>query len=196
MTGHIAGLEEYLAANYGKSVFDTEAGSGRNWMLHTHGNLVDQGVISENLKFDICFIPQGRPPKVIPKVVIKLLYPSSFSDAVSKLLKTEERVKAMRLEPIIKPTHRNHVKNKTLFPLMKDRSVLFFTLLEGEVLKGIIQHFSRYEITLSMKGEVPVTILRHSIYDLRDKRGRCLLKSFQDIHRDWEKSPLFSRHDV
>ena len=59
------------------------------------------------------------------------------------------------------------------------------------MVKGIIADFSRYEITLNLKGGTPVTILRHAIYDLRDKRGRCYLKTFQETHRDWEKSPLF-----
>jgi hypothetical protein len=44
---------------------------------------------------------------------------------------------------------------------------------------------------VSLKGGFPVTILRHSIYDLRNKKGRCFLKSFQEEHRDWEKSHLF-----
>ena len=74
---------------------------------------------------------------------------------------------------------------------MKDKEVVFFTLLEGEIIRGLITGFSRYEITMSLKNGNPVTILRHSIYDLRNKKGRCFLKKFQEEHRDWEKSPLF-----
>jgi sRNA-binding regulator protein Hfq len=74
---------------------------------------------------------------------------------------------------------------------MKDREVVIFTLLEGEVIKGIITAFSRYEITVHLKGGVLVTILRHSVYDLRNKRQRCFLKSFQERHRDWEKNDLY-----
>jgi sRNA-binding regulator protein Hfq len=59
---------------------------------------------------------------------------------------------------------------------MEQRQVLFFTLLEGEVLRGAISGFSRYEITLSMKGELPLTILQHAVYDLRDKNGRGYIK--------------------
>ena len=67
-------------------------------------------------------------------------------------------------------------------------------MLEGEIIKGIVTDFSRYDVTVSMKGGLPVTILRHSIYDLRNKKGRSFLKAFQEEHRDWEKSPLFE-HD-
>jgi hypothetical protein len=71
------------------------------------------------------------------------------------------------------------------------REVVFFTLLEGEIIRGIISAFNRYDITVLLKGGTPLTILRHSIYDLRNKKGRCLLKSIQEKHRDWEKSDLF-----
>jgi hypothetical protein len=97
----------------------------------------------------------------------------------------------MGLEPIISPKKRYHIKNKSIFPLMKERAVLFFTLIEGEIIKGIVAGFSRYEITVNLKGGIPVTILRHGIYDLRNKKGRCFLKSFQETNRDWEKNPLF-----
>ncbi len=74
---------------------------------------------------------------------------------------------------------------------MKAREVLFFTLMEGEKIKGILGGFSRYEITVNLKGGFPVYLLRHAVYDLRDKKGRCFLKSFQESRRDWEKSDLF-----
>lgn len=59
---------------------------------------------------------------------------------------------------------------------------------EGEVLRGLVSAFSRYEITVDLKGGIPVVLLRHAVYDLRDKAGRCLLKSVQDARRDWQKS--------
>jgi hypothetical protein len=100
-------------------------------------------------------------------------------------------VQALGLEPIYAPAERYIVKNKTLFPLMKEREVVFCTLLEGEVIRGIIADFSRYDLTIHAKGGLPIVILRHSIYDLRNKQGRCLLKSFQDQHKDWQKTALF-----
>ena len=103
----------------------------------------------------------------------------------------DKKIKELKLDSILSPRERYHIKNKSLFPLMHEREVVFFTLLEGEMLRGIICDFSRYEITLKLKGGTPVTILRHAIYDLRDKKGRCFLKSFQETRRDWEKSSLY-----
>ena len=74
---------------------------------------------------------------------------------------------------------------------MHEKRVVFFTLLEGEIIRGIIAEFSRYDITVKLKGGLPVTILRHAVYDLSNKEGRCFLKTFQEIKRDWEKSSLY-----
>ena len=116
-----------------------------------------------NLIHDLQVDVGGEVPEDLPKLHVKLLYPAA----------------------------RHHVKNKSLFVLMQDREVVFFTLLEGEVIRGVISAFSRYDITVNLKGGLPVVLLRHSIYDLRDKQGRYYLKSFQDIHRDWQKSEYF-----
>lgn len=129
--------------------------------------------------------------RALPKVEMKLFYLAYLAESVRPMIKIDKKIQALGLDPIFSPQKRYFVKNKSLFPLMKDQEVVFFTLLEGEIIRGIITGFSRYEITASMKTGDPVTILRHSIYDLRNKKGRCFLKSFQEEHRDWEKNRLF-----
>ena len=59
------------------------------------------------------------------------------------------------------------------------------------VIRGLIADFSRFEMIIHAKGGLPIVIIRHSIYDLRNKKGRCMLRSFQEEHRDWQKSALF-----
>ena len=122
---------------------------------------------------------------------MKIFYPLDISEKLRPLIKTDPKVLKLSLEPIIAPGLRRHIKNKSLFPLMKERKVVIFTLLEGEVIKGLITGFSRYEITCSLKGGLPVSILRHAVYDLRDKKGRSFLKSFQGTRKDWKKSSLY-----
>jgi sRNA-binding regulator protein Hfq len=189
--GHLEGLDEYLARNYEVSVFDTAMTSGKPWALHLHGRRVLRGVVMENRKWEISLDIPGKGKEELQKIQVNYLYPDAASAAVKPLIKVDKKVESMNLEPILAPRRRYFVKNKSLFPLMKEKEVLLFTLLDGEVLRGIVSDFSRYDVTLSMKGGVLVTLLRHSIYDLRNKKGRCFLKSFQDSHRDWEKSSLY-----
>jgi hypothetical protein len=189
--GYLSGFQEYLDETYNISVFDQALDSKQPWELHIHNHRIIKARIIENLKYDAKVSVDGADDEVLAKTDIKLIYPEDLAESVKPLLKTDKKVRDLGLEPIIPPRKRYHIKNKSLFPLMKEKIVLFFTLLEGEIVRGVVAGFSRYEITANLKGGIPVTILRHSIYDLRDKKGRCYLKSFQETHRDWEKSPLF-----
>ena len=189
--GQLSGLKEYIDELYNISIFDQALASNQLWELHLHNHRIIKAKITKNLRYDLKIIIHGAGDKEMPKTDVKLIYPEDRAETVKPLIKSDEKVRGLGLEPIISPGNRHHIKNKSLFPLMKEKPVLFFTLLEGEVVKGIVAGFSRYEITVSLKGGIPVTILRHSIYDLREKKGRCLLKSFQETRRDWEKSPLF-----
>jgi sRNA-binding regulator protein Hfq len=189
--GQIEGLSEYLAQNYEVSVFDTAMASGKPWELHLHGHRTIRAIVLENRKWDVTADVIGQEREEIQKIQVKYLYPAEASDSIKPMVKMDKNVESLKLEPLFNPRKRYFVKNKSLYPLMKEKEVVLFTLIEGEVLRGIITDFSRYDVALSLKGGIPVTILRHSIYDVRNKRGRCFLKSFQDEHRDWEKSPLY-----
>jgi hypothetical protein len=189
--GDLLGLQDYLKESYEKSIFEQAKDSGQPWEFHIHGGRIIRGKILENPTYDLKMDIEGNGEQVLPKVEVKLVYPVNLSESVGPLIKTDEGVRALGLGPILAPRMRNFVKNKSIYPLMKDKEVVFFTLLEGEIIRGLITGFSRYEITMSLKNGNPVTILRHSIYDLRNKKGRCFLKKFQEEHRDWEKSPLF-----
>lgn len=189
--GHLAGLKEYLDAGYACSVFTQAMQAQTAWVFHLHGQrtvqvrVVDDGIYE--LQADI----DGVGRETLKKIDIKLAYPVALAATVPKLIKVDRKVAALGLQPLVSTKDRRFVKNKSLFPLRQTRQVVFFTLLEGEMIRGVIADFSKYDVTVHLKGGVPVVILRHSIYDLRDKQGRCFLKTFQDEHKDWQKSPLF-----
>lgn len=189
--GYLKGLQEYLNKNYALSCFDLFVESGQNLAFHLHDQKVLRAKILENLTYDLRCETEGGKEEILQKVHVKMLYSLDLSDRVQPLIKTDKKVKDLALAPIFSPRRRYFIKNKSLFTLMMEKEVLFFTLLEGEVLKGIIADFNRYEITLHLKGGLPVTVLRHSLYDVRNKKGRCYMKSRQEELRDWEKSPLF-----
>lgn len=189
--GHLSGFQEYLKEAYGTSVFDQARESGAPWEFRLHGHRIIRAEIHKNLIYDLKIKSADTQESVLSKTDVKFFYPLEISKKIRPLLKTDKQVVKAKLEPIIAPALRHHIKNKSLFPLMKERKVASFTMLEGEIIKGLITGFNRYEITCSLKGGLPVSILRHAIYDLRDKRGRSFLKAFQETRRDWKKSALY-----
>jgi hypothetical protein len=171
------GLKPYLEANYDNSVFDLAVNDPSPWVLYLHGRQIVQAKLLQNSTYSVSLSSAAQTEQEVNKTHIKLVCPAAHADAVTKLIKTDPKVQKQGFEPIVSPKLRHHIKNKTLFPLMQNREVLFFTLLEGEIIRGLIGAFSRYELTINLKGGRAVTVLRHSILDVRDKSGRCYLKT-------------------
>lgn len=172
----ISPLKRYLDENYQKSSFDSALNDSSPWVYHLHNRQIVHGRIVRNLPYRIVLSGDAQPEMEIDKTSIKLLYPVSSARTVEKQIKSDPKIAARQIAPIISPKYRYHIKNKTLFPLMQQREVLFFTLLEGEIIRGLVLAISRYELTIGIKGGTPITVLRHAILDVRDKKGRCYLK--------------------
>jgi hypothetical protein len=189
--GHLLGLQEYLDEKYNTSIFNQAMASGKPWEFHLHGRRTIKATVLENRKWDMIVDITGHGKEELQKVQVKFLYPADLSESITPLIKIDKKVEALGLDAILAPGKRYFVKNKSMFPLMKLKEVVFFTLLEGEIIRGIVADFTRYDITVSLKGARLVTILRHAIYDIRNKEGRSFLRSFQEKHRDWERSPIY-----
>ncbi len=189
---YLAGFSEYRKTNLKNSIFNTLKASNETWAFHLHGQVSYLARVVENGIYDVTLDIDGQGEEVVDKIAIKFLYPAEVQEKISKLIKKKEKkVEKLKLEPIPKLCDRHFIKNKTLYPLMKEREVVFFTLLEGDLIRGLVLDFTMYDITVGLKGGIPVTLLRHSIYDVRNKAGRCFLKSFQQEAQDWKKSELF-----
>jgi hypothetical protein len=169
-------LKRYMDENYDKSVFDELQESGAEWALQLHGHQTVKCSVKVNNKYDVVVKTKTQDRLPITKHTIKFLYSMEHQEELEKRIKVNKKVKKEELDPILNPRKRNHIKNKTLFPLMKERKVLEFTTLEGDIVAGIVGGFSRYEITILGKGGVPIVLLRHAVHDVRDKRNRCYLK--------------------
>lgn len=187
----LQGFSDYKKEHYDFSCFDTLETSGETTRFLLHGKKSLTGTLVRQSAYDI-HVNGDDGEVVIPKVEVKCHFPDASAAVLTKLIKTDKKVAALGLGPIHAPAHRYFIKNKTLYPLFKERQVMFLTLLEGEVVKGLVGDFSRYDIEMRMKGGVALTVLRHAVYDIRDKKGRCYLKSFQKQAKDWQRSELFA----
>ena len=172
----MAGLQDYLKAHQQESVFAREAARGTSWCLFLHGDVRKKGRIQKDEKYEIDFVTEENLVEKIHKVNVKVVCEASLEEEVLGRMRRNEALKKAPEGPHFGPRYRHHIKNKTLYPLMNRKEVLFFTTLEGDVLRGVVTGFSRFEILLSMKGGVLVVLLRHALLDVRDKKGRSYTK--------------------
>ncbi len=189
--GYLRGFDEYQKQNYNRDVFKEFKAKGIVLRFHLFGHEEINRKIRKSVTFDLDLMDRNRTVKRYPKLNIKFYYPAKFQEEIKPLIDNNHEVAAMNLGPIQHIQERYHIKNKTLYPLMMERQAVVITLLEGEVLRGFIDDFTRYEIFLKFHDRLRIVVLRHAILRFEDFRGRNLLKKAQEEQRDWEKSSLW-----
>lgn len=212
--GYLKGLSEYLASGQPPDIFETFLQSEETVLLHQCDATETAGTLVENLQYDVTVRVPALPtaagerapaenaedsdpepesesaPKTVPKVeILFVARAADHSEIVAKMKGSPNPAEAL-----YKIGARHFIKNKTLYPLMKERQVMFLSLLDGTLLRGLVTGFNRYEIRMSLKGGTPVTVMRHGVWTAETKAGRSLLKKDQANLRDWKKSPLFIEH--
>ena len=189
--GYLRDFRDYLKQNYDRDLFQEFKIKQELLKFHLAGQQEVRGKIVNNLVFDFEISDETGKIQRIPKLTVKYFYPAPLDEKVSLLIDVNSEIADQHLQPIIKPHLRNHVKNKTLYPLMKEHEAVIITLYEGEIIRGFIDNFTRYELIVKFNENLHIILLRHAIQLFRTFKGRDLLKKFQEQVKDWKKSSLW-----
>lgn len=100
------------------------------------------------------------------KLSLKYAYDTDAWKKVRKALKKDKRLASKGLAPAKQPQDRYTCSDKRLFGYVDSGAEVQATLVDGDVLRGVVQWFSRYEFGLMIKGDVEVTVFRHALHDL------------------------------
>lgn len=194
----LEGFREYIEAGMTPSVFDELACCKEPAVFYCCDGSILTGSVVANQTYEVTFSLTGTAEeapaqRVVSKNEILLVCRAADAAALSAQLNRGKTGAVQPVEPLRKAVERHHIKNKTLYPLMRERQVVFITALNGLVLRGLVSGFNRYEINLSLKGGVPVGVLRHGVLKAQNKDGRSLLKADQETLQDWKKSPFYKK---
>lgn len=135
-------------------------------VLQLHGGDTAKGVVGEVAAYTFT-IGEGDDAREIHKLEAKYAYDASAWKLVKKAVKTDKRIATEGRRPEVRPQDRYSCSDKRLFGYL-DRSVeVVATLLDGDVLRGTVSWFGRYEFGLMVKGGAEITVFRHALRDLR-----------------------------
>ncbi len=107
----------------------------------------------------------------VHKLEVKFGYAPDDWKKLRKGLKKDKAVAADAAAPSTRPQDRYSCSDKRLFRYMDNAELVTATLLEGEILKGTIRWFGRYEFGLDISG-AEVVVFRHALHDLRSNKGK------------------------
>ncbi len=162
-------MQAHREENRLRSCLDDAKDTGRPLALALHGKDKAMGIVLEVAPYSVTIQEDGaEEPREIHKLQLKYAWDPEEWKKVRKGVRTDKDLSKAPVEPIERPQDRYTCSDKRLFRYMDDEAQVQATLLEGEVLKGTVTWFGRYEFGMMLKSDVEVTIFRHALHDLTD----------------------------
>ena len=158
-------LKAYLTEHRERSILtELEAASG-DALVAVHGQTLLRGVITEVTPYEVGLSVDGAPAELTPKLQIK--YAALGSDAGALASSIVAAPDAGPADPIPAPQDRYHLADRHLMSWMESGSALRLRTLEGDLIRGSVEWFSRWEIgLLTRDAGLRVGVFRHAIAHL------------------------------
>ena len=131
--------------------------------LGLHGRKEITGTPTEVGPYSVTLDVGEDEPREIHKLEIHYAYAPGDWKAAKKGIRRDKAVAAQDLQPVKLPQDRYGCSDKRLFNYVDTGVDVTVCLLSGELLKGRVDWFSRYEFTLKLRGDVEVGVFRHAL---------------------------------
>lgn len=154
-------LEEHRSANRDRTCLAT----GNVLALVLHDGRTVKGAISEAEPYTFR-IQSGEQAEEIHKLQVKYGYEPDDWKKVKKGVRQDKKAAREAETPAVRPQDRYSCSDRRLFGYLDQETEVVATLLDGDVLRGVVTWFSRYEFGLKLRTDVEVTVFRHSLRDL------------------------------
>lgn len=159
-------MQQHREDNRMRSCLDAAQASGEPIALGLHGK---DKVIGRVLRVDpyaVIVETEDGEEREIHKLQLKYAWTPDDWKGLRKAMRQNKELSKEPKQPIERPQDRYTCSDKRLFRYMDRGTIVDAVLLEGEILRGTVTWFGRYEFGMELKGEVPVTVFRHCLYSL------------------------------
>lgn len=157
-------MEQHREAHRDRSVLDTALEDGVSRTFGVHGRRVLTGVVTATDAYHAHVQVEGEEPEQLHKLQFKFAYAPGDWKRVKKAFRKDKALSKEPREPIPRPQDRYTISDKRLFRYLDQGVQVEVTLLEGEMVRGAVAWFGRYEFGMTVKGDVEVTIFRHALH--------------------------------
>ncbi len=152
-------LQEYLQ----HSCLDQSLRLEQPWVFGLHGQRRVEAAVTSNDAYTV-MLSGKEGEQEVHKLQFKYGYLPDAWKKVRKSLKKDKALASSPREPITRPQDRYSCSDKRLFRYMDEETMIDVTLLEGEIFRGQVSWFGRFEFGLQLKGGVEVVIFRHALH--------------------------------
>lgn len=161
-------MQEHRDRNRDRSVLDESQVNGTLLTLLLHGQrrITGKVLLVDAYMFRLELEDGGGAFEDVHKLQVKAAFQPEAYKRIRKTLKFDKTLEKTPRGPIPKPQDRYTCSDKRLFRYLDERIEVIATTLEGEVFRGHVEWFSRYEFGLGLKGDAMVTLFRHALDDI------------------------------
>ncbi|MFH1727468.1 MAG: cold shock domain-containing protein [Pseudomonadota bacterium] len=133
------------------------------------GRRTINGLVNEVKSYDFVVALSREETIEVKKIETKCIYKYSNGGPISKLIKVDEMTRRKKLMPSEKIKDRYFIPNILLEETVKNSKEVTVTLSDGEVIKGPISWFTKYEMLIAVSPRLKVLVFRHSVVDFKVK---------------------------
>ncbi len=154
-------LDEHREANRDRTCL--VPGEPLALVLH-HGRTLKGQVVSVEpytFQFDT-----GNGTQEIHKLQVVYGYPPAEWKKVKKAVKVDKNAASDADAPAVRPQDRYSCSDKRLFGYLDREVEIAVTLIDGQILRGTVRWFGRYEFGLAVRTGVELVVFRHALRDL------------------------------
>ncbi|MEZ4316048.1 MAG: hypothetical protein R3F61_01020 [Myxococcota bacterium] len=155
-------LQEHRDANRDRTMLEP----GNRLTFGLHGRRVVTGVVGAATPYSFMLTPDEGEAEEIHKLQVKFAYAPEHWKRAKKAIRMDKVLSKTPREPIPRPQDRYGCSDKRLFSYVDRRDEIGVTLLEGEMIRGTVKWFSRYEIGLEVRGDVDIFVFRHALHEV------------------------------
>lgn len=161
-------LDQHRADYRDHSVLDAAVASAAPLTLLLHGHRRVTGTILSVEAYRFRIKTEEGAEEDVHKLQAKLAFQPDAYKRLRKVLRMDKALEASPLPPVERPQDRYGCSDRRLFKYLDTKVEVQATTLEGEIVRGCVSWFGRYEFGLKLKGDAEVVVFRHALHDLRE----------------------------
>ena len=158
-------LAQIRAEGYGRSYVQKQIRKRNPMVLELYGETV-KGIIIRRLTYSLDILSEGQVRR-IEKIDIKYMYKQEQASLIRLKISYDEVLKHQNLVSIVSRFERYGVDDTVLSRCYKERIPVIATLKGGEIITGIIDWFSQYEIKINLNSGKGVVVFRHGLHNFQ-----------------------------
>ena len=155
-------LAQIRAEGYGRSYVQKQIRKKTPMVFELYGEKVE-GVIVRRLTYALDVLVKGRVRR-IEKINIKYMCKREQEPRIASRIQIDPELKRQNLVSIVRSSERYQTEDSVLARCYKEKIPVTLTLRGGELITGIIDWFSQFEIKIDLVHGKSVVVFRHSLH--------------------------------